>query len=220
MMLSLAMLLAEELMKKIQRISQLIRIIFQLSFIVSILFFIWCWSQSSTTVSDINNHGVDALSYSYHYQSPAPKHTIALGFGYSLDAMPLHLKMPENLNLASKLSAIFISALPELISLLMLYFLIKLFRNYERAEIFSLTNVKYIRYIGLTLLLYHLLRPIFQTAMLYVLTPAMQGMGPITLSIGLSGFDVGMILVAIIIILNSWIISEGYQLQQEQQYTV
>ena len=91
--------------------------------------------------------------------------------------------------------------------LLILFFLIQLFRAYEKNEIFTLQNVFLIRNIGYALLAVQIITAVFHS----VMTPYWN----------IVGLDfIVMSILACMIILNSWIMAEGYLMRQEQQLTV
>src|SRR3990167_8519691 len=85
-------------------------------------------------------------------------------------------------------------------------FLFQLFGLYKQAEIFSLKNVNYIKKIGYTLLIGQLLDPFYQALMTVNLTWSIH---PKILAIGFSGTNIGIILMALLVILISWIMAEG-----------
>jgi hypothetical protein len=99
------------------------------------------------------------------------------------------------------------------------YSLIKLFRLYERGEIFSINNVNYIRNIGYALLATEFFEPIFQFLMGVVLTMH-NPPGQLFFSITLGATNLGIILMSLFIILISWIMAEGCKLREEQQLTI
>lgn len=103
--------------------------------------------------------------------------------------------------------------------MLISYFFIKLFRNYEYKNIFSLNNVHIVRNIGYTLIIWQILIPIRQ-ALLSLLLTWHNGPGKRVLVAHFDNNNITIILIAFIVILISWIMAEGYKLQQEQKYTV
>lgn len=109
--------------------------------------------------------------------------------------------------------------IPVLVELYILYALIKLFKLYEKGEIFTLNNVKYIRQIGIGLLLTQIISPIYEALMGVILTwnnpPGFR-----FLKVTLNQTNIGIIFAAIIVILISWIMREGCKLHEEQQLTI
>lgn len=112
-----------------------------------------------------------------------------------------------------------VSLAPMVVELCIIYFLIKLFQLYEKGEIFSLQNVRYIRNIGLVLLIEQVVSPIYEAVMGLVLTWG-NPPGHRYASITLDGTNVGIVLTALLIILISWIMAEACQLHEEQELTI
>lgn len=182
--------------KKIKKISKLFRILFQIAFIMQpILLCVFGYNL-------LFNHflGISQLNFTMIFFPPAR-----------------HVIFP--LSQSTQLYAFLLSTIPVIISELMLYFLIKLFYLYEKAEIFTLQSVQYIRYVGYALLIGQIINPFYQFTSGVILTwnnPPGQHYAEITFT----GSNMATILVALLIILISWIMTEGYKLQEEQKYTV
>lgn len=125
----------------------------------------------------------------------------------------------HTLTVNEKVLGCLVSAIPMMIKMFIFYCLIKLFKLYERGEIFSLGLVKYIHNIGCALLVSQLLEPFYQFAMGYVLTinnPPHYRYAAITLDQN----NIGVLLIALLVMLISWIMAEGCKLNEEQQLTV
>src|SRR5690242_10196978 len=135
-------------MHKIQRVSLFFRVLFQITFVIMPVLLILFWINA-----------------------PNP---IALGAQTSGDMLinfiPKYIHVMHPLSTTEKLIGFVISLIPTSIQLLVFYFLIKLFRLYERGEIFSANNVKYLRNIGYTLLIGQLVNPIFEGLLSVALT--------------------------------------------------
>ncbi len=127
--------------------------------------------------------------------------------------------MLHPLSLSERLLALGVSAIPMIIYLYILFTLIQLFKLYEQGEIFSLQNVRYIRHSGYALLLTQIINPFYEGLMGLVLTwnnpPGHRFAG-----ISLSHTNIGIVLIALVILLISWIMTEGCKLNEEQQYTI
>lgn len=123
------------------------------------------------------------------------------------------------LNPLTKLLGFLVSCIPLSIDMLMFYFLIQLFKLYERGEIFTSNNVKYLRNIGYAMLASQLVQPIYQALVTFVLTMN-NPKGHRLISIGFGSTDIMLLLTASIIILISWVMAEGYKLNDEQKYIV
>ena len=105
------------------------------------------------------------------------------------------------------------------IELYILYSLIKLFKLYEKAEIYSINSVRYIRNIGYALIITQLVNPIYEGLMGVALTWH-NPTGHRFASISLDQTNIGIVLVALLVILISWIMAEGCKLREEQQLTI
>lgn len=112
-----------------------------------------------------------------------------------------------------------VSAIPMMVEMFIFYSLIKLFKLYEKGEIFSINHVRYIRNIGYALLTGQLIEPFYQFVMGLVLTlnnPPHHRYAAVTLA----QTNIEILLTALLVILISWIMAEGYKLREEQQLTI
>lgn len=184
----------ENEMNKIQRVSLFFRVLFQITFVVIPIALVIAWIKAPDPLFSF--HGIDALMI------PTKEYPV------------MHV-----LSLTTRLLGFMISLIPYGIELIILYFLIKLFGLYERGEIFSVSNVKYIRNIGYTLVIGQLLHPIYEGCMGVILTignPAGHRFASVTVD----GTNIGVLLGALMVILISWIMAEGCKLREEQQLTI
>jgi hypothetical protein len=182
-------------MNKIKRVSLFFRLLFQIMFVVLPLLLIVAWVVAP---SAINLFGLDINLF--------PAHSYPI----------LH-----PLSVTTKVLGFLISMIPAGAGLFVLYFLIKLFSLYEKGEIFSILNVTYIRNVGYTLLIGQLVNPFYDAFMSLALTwgnPPHQGLRFVTITV--DGTNVGIFLTALLVILISWIMAEGYKLREEQQLTI
>jgi hypothetical protein len=125
----------------------------------------------------------------------------------------------NNFDLNTKIAGFVVTMVPTAIKLMVLYFLIKLFALYERHEFFSENNVRYIRNAGYALFLEQIIRPISDFILGFVLTSGNPpGLRYATMII--TGTNLGLMLTALVIILISWIMTEGAKLHDEQQLTI
>lgn len=195
-------------MERIKNVSLFFRIIFQIIFIALPILLIVSWID-------------------------APNELVVLAGFVKLNAIPatysgMHMYpaqvVPEkailhSLSMSEKILGCLVSAIPMMVKMLILYFLIKLFKLYEKGEIFSLNHVRYIRNIGYALLISQLFEPFYQFAMGIILTihnPPHHRYAAITLD----QTNMGILLTALLVILISWIMAEGYKLREEQQLTI
>ena len=103
---------------------------------------------------------------------------------------------------------------PLVLEMLCLYWLIELFKLYERGVIFTLQNVRYIRRLGLAFLAGEILKPFVQAGTTFVLSMHKE----ISLMIGSD--DINTLFTALIILLIGWVMTEGCKLSEEQTLTV
>lgn len=119
----------------------------------------------------------------------------------------------------TRIAGFFLTSIPLGIKLMVLYFLIKLFRLYEQHEFFSIKNVLYIRNAGYALLMLEIVKPFTDFLLGFILTSANPpGFRVATMTI--SDANIGVILTSLLIILTSWIMSEGCKLKDEQQLII
>lgn len=183
-------------MDKIKRISLFFRVLFQVFLLALPILLITAWLVSSGTL-------------------------VLLGGAINLNYIPAAYSdsILHTLSGSEKLLALSLSSIPMFIQLYILFSLISLFKLYEKGEIFSLNNVRYIRNIGYALLVTQIIDSIYQGAMGFVLTrynPPGQRFASITLD----QTNMGVLLIALIVILISWIMAEGCKLREEQQLTI
>lgn len=182
-------------MNKIRRVSLIFRILFQITFIVMPILLAIEWLNM-------------------------PKHTYFHGIMIA-DVMSHQYPVLGPFSLLRKTLGFFVDCIPLAINLLVIYFLIKLFRLYEQGEIFSIKNVNYIRNIGYILLIGQCVHPIYDALMSIILTWNNHLYGAKRyIVISFSGTNLGIILIALLVILVSWIMAEGCKLREESQLTI
>ncbi len=196
-------------MNKIKKVSLFFKIVFQIIFIALPVLSIISWIY-------------------------APDELVLLAGFVKLNAIPSNYSgmhvftaqgIPEKailhtLTAGEKILGFLASTLPMMVQMFILYFLIKLFDLYEKGEIFSIQHVRYIRNIGYALLVGQLIiEPIYQFATGVILTihnPPKHSFASITLD----QTNIGILLMAFLLILISWIVVEGCKLREEQQLTI
>lgn len=182
-------------MNKIKRVSLFFRIIFQLGFILMPVMLAQAWINS-----------------------PTPTTYCSYLTGLYFNFIPSHLDVLQPLTTSTRILGFCLSLLPLSIELFIVYCLIKLFRFFEKGEIFSLKNVHCIRNIGYTLLVSQVINPFYQLLMTYIVTwynPLHEGKHYIEFQIG--AYNANVLLTGFLIILISWIMAEGSVLAEEQQ---
>lgn len=183
-------------MNNIRRVSKCMRYIFSLFFLLYPLSLIafWIIAPQSLSVGSAQN-------------------------GIHLSYIPSGLPLIVPLDNETKLLGFAICLLPAVIYMYLLFNLINLFALYEKAKIFAAECATYIRRIGYMLLLGQLIHPLYQIlisiAMTYKNPPSYH-----ILHFNYTETNFGILLIGIIIILVSWVMSEGCRLQKEQEYTI
>lgn len=194
-------------MNRIKNVSLFFRIVFQIIFFALPILLMVSWVYAPDELVLLSGFiKLNAIPATY-----SGMHTYAQGVP---EKAILH-----TLSLSEKSLGCLVSAIPMLVKMIILYFLIKLFKLYEQGDIFSLHHVKYIRNIGYALLMGQLIEPFYQFAMGIVLTmhnPPQHRYAAITLD----QTNIGILLTALLVILISWIMAEGCKLREEQQLTI
>src|SRR3989338_2562226 len=172
-------------MNRIKRVSLFFRILFQFLFVLFPVVLIIGWIH-------------------------VPQETVLLGGVIHMNFIPRsyinHILHP--LSATDKLLGFFVSTIPMLVDLFILYSLIKLFKLYEQGEIFLINNVKHIRNIGYALLVSQIINPIYEGLMGLVLTLGNPpGHHLRLIAITLDQTNVGILLTGFLVILISWIMA-------------
>ncbi|HAU1151462.1 TPA: DUF2975 domain-containing protein [Legionella pneumophila] len=100
-----------------------------------------------------------------------------------------------------------IALLENVARLLILFFLIQLFKSYENNEILSVKNAFLIRNIGYTLLVKQTFIPLLNC----IITRNLKG---------IFVDNIEMIVLSLLIIVSAWIMKEAYAIKEEHQLTV
>lgn len=179
-------------MNKIQRVSLFLRVIFQLAFVAWPILVITYWSFAPSLIPN---------------------------FMHIISFIPDRLEILHPITTGDAFWGCLISVLPSAIIMTILYFLIKLFKLYEEGKIFTRLNVKYLKNIGITMLIGQVINFISEGLMSFALT-FHNPVGHRIASFSFGTPDVYNILTAIMVIVISWIMAEGCKLQEENQYTV
>ncbi|HVV69114.1 MAG TPA: DUF2975 domain-containing protein [Gammaproteobacteria bacterium] len=180
---------------RIKKVSRIFRWLFQILFIVIPIVHILAWINAPMPI-DVSGK-----------------------FGFFINVIPKGTEILHPLSVSTRIYSGLVSAIPMLLLELIVYFLIRLFKLYEQGQIFSLQNVKYIKKTGYALLIFQIVRPLSDGFLTALLTWG-NGHGHRYATITVSGTDLSMVLTAFIIILVSWIMTEGCRLREEQQLTI
>lgn len=179
-------------MDKIQRVSIFLRIIFQTAMVVWPIWLIVYWSFAPHFIPDY------------------------LG---TIRFVPENIEILHPITTSDAFWGFTIGLLPLAVTMMIFYFLIKLFKLYEQGKIFTMLNVKYIQNIGITMLIGQIVNVIYDLLITLVLTfhnPA----GHKYMSVAFSSYDAYNVITAIMIIVISWIMAEGCKLHEENKYVV
>lgn len=183
-------------MDKIKNVSLFFRLLFQAMFIIYPIIIIVLWAKA-----------------------PAPFIVGSSKIGFAMNIVPRNIPIINGITTTTKIYGFLITLIPTAIIEITLFFLIKLFRLYEKTEFFAIENVRYIKYIGYSILVGQILNPFHQALLTGVLTwnnPQDQRYA----ILNFDGMNIALILMALLIILISWIMAEGVKLQEEQKYIV
>ncbi len=112
-----------------------------------------------------------------------------------------------------------VSMIPTGVTMLSLWWLIRLFSCFVGGEIFTENTVKYIRYLGWTMVAGVVAAPIHEALLTTVLT-IHNAPGERMVMISLESTDFEQLVTAGVIILVSWIMEEGRKLREADELTV
>lgn len=136
-------------------------------------------------------------------------------FPYTGPSLPLISLLPTQF----KIYGYLINLIPILFDMAILYYLIRLFREFGKANIFTINNVIYIRRIGWLMLIGEIISPFYTLLLTFTLTyNNPPGYRYAYLGLDLQNVTIG--LVALLIILVSWIMQEGHRIHEENRLTV
>ena len=194
-------------MNKIENVSLFFSVIFKIIFITTPILLIISWIYAPDELRLLLGFiKLNAIPHTY-----SGTHVFANGLSAKAILHPL--------SAGEKILGCLVSAIPMMIEMFVVYCLIKLFKLYSKGNIFSMQHVRYIRDIGYALLVGQIIEPFYQFAMGLVLTlnnPPHHRYAAITLD----QTNIGILLTALLVILISWIMAEGYKLREEQQLTI
>lgn len=183
-------------MNKIQRVSSFLRVIFQVAMVAWPLMLMLYWILAPRHGSEFHGYNLPIVNF-----------------------IPNGLEILHPITTTDVFWGVVIGLLPLVVIMTIFYFLTKLFKLYEQGKIFTALNVRYIKNIGITMLIGQVVNFIYEALISFALTfhnPA----GHKFSSISFGSFDMYNIITAIMVIVISWIMAEGCKLQEENQYTV
>lgn len=131
------------------------------------------------------------------------------------DEIAIQLPLPWE----TRLLGLAVTFIPLGIGMLCLWWLVRLFSCFSNGEIFTQSTVKYIRYLGWTMVAGVVATPIYDAILTFVLTMH-NPPGERLVSISLESADFEELITAGVIILVSWIMEEGRKLREADELTV
>lgn len=131
--------------------------------------------------------------------------------------LPHYARLP--LPAQARAMGFFISMLPCGIAMYGTWALVRLFRLYERGQIFREANVRCFRDISRTLIIWSAVRFISSPLMSIALT-LHHPKGQRLLVVGVHSVDITALLVGFVLGVIAWVMEEGRKLQEEQDLTI
>lgn len=129
--------------------------------------------------------------------------------------LPLIATMP----VWARLVGMLLTFIPAGVVMLILFFLIRLFKLFECNKIFTAENVRNIRRIGYTVLIGEIVSLFYHAAITALVSGTSGVVGTVT-EIKFDIGDIATILTSFVVILIAWIMREGQKLQEESEYTI
>lgn len=118
-----------------------------------------------------------------------------------------------------KFLSFLVTMIPTALNMAAFLFLARLFKSYEQLEIFSVNAVQCVKRVGICILCNQLVYPIYFALLTLVLTISNPpGSRIIATAIELEQITMGA--VGVIILLISWVMEKGRELQEEQAGTI
>jgi len=188
-------------MERIQKFAKFFRIIFLISFIITPVFTGVIWLSGG----EINFEDDPAELMSEIYTD---------GLEISPEQLP-----PFPLPMKTRLLGLGASMLTTGTAMLALWWLFQLFGRFAQGEIFTESTVKYIRYLGWTMIAGVIALP-FEEALTTLILTIHNPPGDRIIAIGFESADFEELVVGGVIILISWIMDEGRKLRETDELTV
>ncbi|MEZ8573404.1 DUF2975 domain-containing protein [Vibrio splendidus] len=182
-------------MSNIQKQSRRVRMLLQSLFVLTPIMVCYFWLTVETPYDFISSTGIFYLTYDIGNYTILP------------------------LTMATRIVAAFTSLLMSSILMYALMVLIRLFRNYERGEIFSLENAMSYQKLGYSLF-YWVLGSVIYGSLMSVILSFNNPPGERIFEISFVGMDFLTLILGIIILIISWVMKEGYILADEHSQTI
>jgi DUF2975 family protein len=123
------------------------------------------------------------------------------------------------LPLQIRLLAMLASLLPVSVATFGVFTLVKLFKLYEKAIIFTVENVKHFRTLGYVVI-YWVFAKIIYITLISAIISLSNPLGQRVLIVQFELPDISALIIGFIAVLISWIMDEGRKLEDEQAHTV
>jgi hypothetical protein len=123
------------------------------------------------------------------------------------------------LSMTQRLLASTVSLIPSAVFVLGLYYLIRLFRLYEKGIIFMTENVTYYKKLGYILII-SMFADIIRNSLMSMVLTLHNPPGQRMISLGYSSDDLTKLVMGLLIIVISWIMDIGKEIQEDQTYTI
>ncbi|MEZ8786445.1 DUF2975 domain-containing protein [Vibrio splendidus] len=182
-------------MSNIQKQSRRVRMLLQSLFVLTPIMVCYFWLTVETPYDFISSTGIFYLTYDIGNYTMLP------------------------LTMTTRIVAAFTSLLMSSILMYALMVLIRLFRNYERGEIFSLENAMSYQKLGYSLF-YWVLGSVIYGSLMSVILSFNNPPGERIFEISFVGMDFLTLILGIIILIISWVMKEGYILADEHSQTI
>lgn len=137
---------------------------------------------------------------------------------FAFSRLPISVDF-DQLSVGLRLKACMLQMIPTLIVTMSFYYLVKLFKLYERSVIFGRENILLIKNIGYTLI-YQALAFFLSQPLLSLLLTMDAAPGQHLLVIGISSVEFSNFIIGGIVILISSIMVEGQKLEEEKALTI
>ncbi|MFA0628362.1 DUF2975 domain-containing protein [Vibrio sp. 10N.222.49.A3] len=187
-------------MSKIQKQSRRVRMLLQSFLALTPIMVCYFWLTVQTPYDFLSEMGIIQFSIEMDYFITSP-----------LTVSPL--------TMTTRIIAMFTSLAMSSILMYALTVLIRLFRNYERGEIFSLENAMSYQKLGYSLF-YWVLGSVIYGSLMSVILSFNNPPGDRIFEISFVGMDFLTLILGIIILIISWVMKEGYILADEHSQTI
>ncbi len=188
-------------MDRIQKVSSYLLIVFNLLLIALPLFILTLWLLIDYgPIKEAIEHGV------FFEPVHAPRGVVNL-------AMLPWDPLTKFIGLMGSL----LGALPILLGLIILK---SIFRNYRKGEIFNITNARQYKYLGYLFFLDGLITTPLSSMLKVLAVTLTYPTGPRSIVIGFGTPTFESIFCGVLVIVISWVMVEGYKLQEDQKFTV